>query len=167
MARVTVEDCILLVPNRFELVMIAAQRAREISGGAPITVERDRDKNPVVALREIAESTVSLEELRNSMVSGLQQHVEQDEPEEDDLEMLMRRQLEQAAASSEAEESGILTANDMADEDGMDDLDEAGTEELAEPGALEPTAEEATEEPALDEAGRDSDADAAGRTEAT
>ncbi len=84
MARVTVEDCVLQVPNRFELVMLAAQRAREVAGGAPITLERDNDKNPVVALREIAETTVSLDELRNSMISGLQRHVEQDEPEEED-----------------------------------------------------------------------------------
>ena len=103
MARVTVEDCILLVPNRFELVMVAAQRAREISGGMQITLDRDKDKNPVVALREIAESTVSLDELRNSMIAGLQRHVEQDEPEEEDnLELLMRRNLEQAAAASQA-----------------------------------------------------------------
>ena len=167
MARVTVEDCVMLVPNRFELVMIAAQRAREISGGAPITLERDRDKNPVVALREIAESNVSLEELRDSMVSSLQRHVEQDEPEEDDLEMLMRRQLEQVAASSEAEELGIpVAATDIDIEDEALDQSEAEADAVAEPEALEPSAE-VTEEPALDEAGRESDTDAAGQTEET
>ncbi|MBL8708695.1 MAG: DNA-directed RNA polymerase subunit omega [Rhodospirillaceae bacterium] len=83
MARVTVEDCVLKVPNRFELVMIAAQRAREVSAGAQITVDRDNDKNPVVALREIAEETVSLAGLQDSVVTGLQRHVENDEPEEE------------------------------------------------------------------------------------
>jgi DNA-directed RNA polymerase subunit omega len=82
MARVTVEDCILKVPNRFELVLLAAQRAREITSGVPLTLDRDDDKNPVVALREIAEDTVGLEHLRNSVVRGMQKHVEIDEPEE-------------------------------------------------------------------------------------
>src|SRR6266849_8739617 len=82
MARVTVEDCILKVPNRFELVLLAAQRAREITSGVPLTLDRDDDKNPVVALREIAEDTVGLEHLRGSVVRGMQKHVEIDEPEE-------------------------------------------------------------------------------------
>lgn len=85
MARVTVEDCVLKVPNRFELVMSAAQRAREISAGASLTIDRDRDKNPVVALREIADSTVSVEHLQASLVNGLQKQVEIDEPEEEEL----------------------------------------------------------------------------------
>ena len=72
MARVTVEDCVDKVTNRFDLVLLAAQRAREISGGAELTLDRDRDKNPVVALREIAEETVKLDELKDSLVSGLQ-----------------------------------------------------------------------------------------------
>ena len=83
MARVTVEDCVLKVPNRFDLVMVAAQRAREISAGAQLTLERDNDKNPVVALREIADATVNTDELSNSVVTGLQKHVENDEPEEE------------------------------------------------------------------------------------
>jgi DNA-directed RNA polymerase subunit omega len=82
MARVTVEDCVLKVPNRFELVLLAAQRAREITSGAPLTLDRDDDKNPVVALREIADETVALEHLRGSVVRGMQKHVEIDEPEE-------------------------------------------------------------------------------------
>jgi DNA-directed RNA polymerase subunit omega len=89
MARVTVEDCVLKVPNRFELVLIAAQRARDISTGGHITVERDNDKNPVVALREIADETVELDGLRNALVQGLQKHVEVDEPEEDEMESFM------------------------------------------------------------------------------
>ncbi|MBA3895601.1 MAG: DNA-directed RNA polymerase subunit omega [Sphingomonadaceae bacterium] len=72
MARVTVEDCVDKVPNRFDLVLLAAQRARQVSGGAELTIERDRDKNPVVALREIAEETVLPEELRESVVTNLQ-----------------------------------------------------------------------------------------------
>ncbi|MGE4410327.1 MAG: DNA-directed RNA polymerase subunit omega [Sphingomonadales bacterium] len=72
MARVTVEDCIDKVTNRFDLVLLAAQRAREISGGAELTVDRDRDKNPVVALREIAEETVKPDDLREALVSDLQ-----------------------------------------------------------------------------------------------
>lgn len=83
MARVTVEDCVLQVPNRFQLVMLAAQRAREISAGGQLTIDRDNDKNPVVALREIAETTVNLDGLADSIVKGLQRQVEQDEPEEE------------------------------------------------------------------------------------
>lgn len=84
MARVTVEDCVLKIPNRFELVMLAAQRARNISAGAVLTVEKDNDKNPVIALREIADETVELDELEEALVKGLQRHVEMDDPEEDD-----------------------------------------------------------------------------------
>jgi DNA-directed RNA polymerase subunit omega len=82
MARVTVEDCVLKVPNRFELVLIAAQRAREITSGSPLTLDRDDDKNPVVALREIADEAVGLLQLRDALVRGMQKHVEIDEPEE-------------------------------------------------------------------------------------
>lgn len=83
MARVTVEDCVTKVPNRFDLVMLAAQRARDVSAGAPLTIDRDNDKNPVVALREIAEETVDLDALGNSLIQDLQKHVETDEPEEE------------------------------------------------------------------------------------
>ena len=72
MARVTVEDCVDKIPNRFDLVLLAAQRARQISGGAELTIDRDRDKNPVIALREIAEETVRPRELHEALVSGLQ-----------------------------------------------------------------------------------------------
>lgn len=88
MARVTVEDCVDKIPNRFDLVMLAAQRAREISAGAPLAVERDNDKNPVVALREIADTVVDLEALQQSLISGLQKQVEAEEPEEDMMELL-------------------------------------------------------------------------------
>lgn len=88
MARVTVEDCVLKVPNRFDLVMLAAQRARDISEGAEITVDRDRDKNPVVSLREIAEETVELDELEEGQVRRLLRHREEEEEPGDALEML-------------------------------------------------------------------------------
>jgi DNA-directed RNA polymerase subunit omega len=82
MARVTVEDCVVKVPNRFELVLLAAHRAREITSGAPLSIDRDDDKNPVVALREIADETVGLPHLREAVVRGMQKHVELDEAEE-------------------------------------------------------------------------------------
>ena len=83
MARVTVEDCVDKVPNRFDLVLLAAQRARAISGGAELTIERDRDKNPVVALREIAEETVKPKHLQENLVSSLQKILPDDEDEAD------------------------------------------------------------------------------------
>ena len=79
MARVTVEDCVLKVPNRFELVLLAAQRAKNISAGAALTVDRDRDKNPVVALREIAEDKVDLDDLRNTLVTGMQKNYKEED----------------------------------------------------------------------------------------
>lgn len=85
MARVTVEDCVDKIPNRFDLVLMAAQRAREISGGAELTIERDRDKNPVVALREIAEETVRPHELQESAVVNLQKILPDDEDETDEV----------------------------------------------------------------------------------
>lgn len=88
MARVTVEDCVLKIPNRFDLVMLSAQRAREIAAGGSLTVERDNDKNPVVALREIADSSVDIDNLRQALITGLQKHVETEEPEEDMMELI-------------------------------------------------------------------------------
>lgn len=110
MARVTVEDCVERVPNRFELVMLAAQRARNLGAGAPLTVERDDDKNPVIALREIADLTVNLKELEASLIRGLQKMVESDEPEADELDLLaMSRPIETAGEDGDeqaAEETG-------------------------------------------------------------
>jgi len=103
MARVTVEDCVERIPNRFELVMLAAKRSREISSGSVLTVERDDDKNPVCALREIADETVPLDELREELVRGLQKHIEVDEPEEDD-------EIEMMTAASLANEAGMDVA---------------------------------------------------------
>ena len=81
MARVTVEDCIDKVDNRFDLVLLASHRARMVSSGAQITIDRDNDKNPVVALREIAETTSSPEDLKEDLIHSLQKYVEVDEPE--------------------------------------------------------------------------------------
>ena len=92
MARVTVEDCVEKIPNRFDLVMMAAQRARGISAGAQLTVDRDNDKNPVVSLREIAEETVSNEELEEEVIKSLQSFVAIDEPEEDEMDLLAIQQ---------------------------------------------------------------------------
>ena len=88
MARVTVEDCVDKIPNRFDLVLMAAQRARQISGGADLTIDRDRDKNPVVALREIAEQTVRPKNLEESIVSNLQKVRIDEEDETDELASL-------------------------------------------------------------------------------
>ena len=88
MARVTVEDCIDKVANRFELVLLASHRARTISQGAPLTIDRDNDKNPVVALREIADITVDKDDLQEDLVHSMQKHVEVDEPESDVVPML-------------------------------------------------------------------------------
>lgn len=87
MARVTVEDCVDKVDNRFELVLLASHRARLISQGAPITIDRDNDKNPVVALREIAEETLAPGDLQEDLIHSLQKHVEVDEPEEAPVEI--------------------------------------------------------------------------------
>lgn len=89
MARVTVEDCVDKVPNRFDLVLLAAHRAREISSGSELTISRDNDKNPVVALREIAEETLSAENLLEAAIQSHQTQIEVDEPDEDEMALLM------------------------------------------------------------------------------
>ncbi|MEO1638447.1 MAG: DNA-directed RNA polymerase subunit omega [Pseudomonadota bacterium] len=104
MARVTVEDCVDKVPNRFELVMLAAHRAREISSGAPITVNRDNDKNPVVSLREIADETQQAEDLRERMIEANQTQIEVDEPEEDSMSLLMGAEQDKPAEDDMSEE---------------------------------------------------------------
>ena len=96
MARVTVEDCVDKVPNRFELVMLAAHRARELSTGSPITIDRDNDKNPVVSLREIADETQASGDLRERMIEAQQTQIEVDEPEEDAMALLMGGRAGQA-----------------------------------------------------------------------
>src|SRR5215467_8322868 len=113
MARVTVEDCVVKIPNRFELVLLAAQRAREITSGAPLSLDRDDDKNPVVALREIADETVGLDHLKDSLVRGMQKHIEMDEPEEvPDLEQTL---------FGAADPTGAVIGGDEIDEEAVED----------------------------------------------
>lgn len=105
MARVTVEDCVDKVPNRFELVMLASHRAREIAAGSPITVERDNDKNPVVSLREIAEETQNADDLRERMIESHQTQIEVDEPEEDAMALLMGAEVGKPVEDDMSEEN--------------------------------------------------------------
>jgi DNA-directed RNA polymerase subunit omega len=107
MARVTVEDCIDKVDNRFELVLLASHRARLISQGAPITIDRDNDKNPVVALREIAEETLSPGDLKEDLIHSLQKHVEVDEPEN----------TPSAITGSADDEDKVIMASDESEDD--------------------------------------------------
>ncbi|SFE80231.1 DNA-directed RNA polymerase subunit omega [Sulfitobacter brevis] len=104
MARVTVEDCVDKVPNRFELVMLAAHRAREITAGSPVTVDRDNDKNPVVSLREIADETQSADDLRERLIESNQNQIEIDEPEEDAMALLMGAEQDKPEEDSMSEE---------------------------------------------------------------
>ena len=104
MARVTVEDCVDKIPNRFDLVMLASHRAREISSGSVITVDRDNDKNPVVALREIADEMQSADELRERLIESNQTQIEIDEPEEDSMAMLMGGEADEPAEDDISEE---------------------------------------------------------------
>ena len=104
MARVTVEDCVDKVPNRFELVMLDAHRARELSSGAAITVDRDNDKNPVVALREIADETQRADDLRERLIESNQSQIEVDEPEEDSMALLMGAESDKPVEDDMSEE---------------------------------------------------------------
>ena len=90
MARVTIEDCIDKLPNRFELVLLSAHRARMISQGAPLTVGRDNDKNPVVALREIADEAIDKDDLKEEYIHAMQKHVEVDEPEQSEVPLIQQ-----------------------------------------------------------------------------
>ena len=117
MARVTVEDCIEKLPNRFELVLMSAHRARMISQGAPLTLDRDNDKNPVVALREIGDATIDVEDLREDYVHSMQKHVEVDEPEDSAVPLLTDGQAsDQAAAAAEPDNQdgyGRMSEDDL------------------------------------------------------
>jgi DNA-directed RNA polymerase subunit omega len=117
MARVTVEDCVDKVPNRFDLVMLAAHRARSVADGAPITIDRNNDKNPVVALREIAEESLSVDDLREQSIESYQRHIEVDEPEEDNMALLMGGQEQDPMpATDDLDEEKLLRAL-MAEQD--------------------------------------------------
>ncbi len=144
MARVTVEDCVTKIPNRFDLLMIAAQRARNISSGGEITVERDDDKNPVVALREIAEESISFADLEDGIITGLQRYVEVEEPEEDEMDLMqaihhdvVEDEAEIQATIEEVEEvkEDVLTVHDVAAEEVDAALEDA--EKIQEGGEIE------------------------------
>ena len=130
MARVTVEDCVGLVPNRFELVLLAAQRARDIRSGADLTVEKDNDKNAVIALREIAEETIDLETLRYELEHGREVDTEIDEPDEDAMAVL----------AAEAAWAGVTGQTPAVDEIVADEGESEG--ELPQPPETEAEAEE-------------------------
>ena len=136
MARVTVEDCVTKIPNRFELVMIAAQRARDVGAGAALSIDRDNDKNAVVALREIAEQAVPLEDLRESLVRGHQKRAEIDEPDEDIIDLMASEQ-----AWADRPSDALADGRDISDADGIggDDPIDEGDDVLSrmdmEPGA--------------------------------
>lgn len=110
MARVTVEDCIDKVENRFDLVLLSAHRARAISSGSPITVERDNDKNPVIALREIAETTIAPEDVREDLIHSMQKYVEVDEPEPEPVPVI-------PGASAGGEEEAEIVFDRMSEEE--------------------------------------------------
>jgi DNA-directed RNA polymerase subunit omega len=137
MARVTVEDCVVKVPNRFELVLVAAQRAREITSGAPLSVDRDNDKNPVVALREIADDTIELDHLQDSLIRGMQKHIEMDEPEEaPELEQTLFGIADPTGPVISENEIDEEAVDEELEEDLLDVEDEAADiEEEAEPDA--------------------------------
>lgn len=127
MARVTVEDCVTKVSNRFDLVLFAGHRARQISSGAELLVERDNDKNPVVSLREIAEDHVSPEAMKEEIIHNSQKYVEVDEPEEDDMGERMSGAVKEAPAV-EVPEKDIQEAN----------LEQATIEEVKDAVIIEP-----------------------------
>lgn len=126
MARVTVEDCVEKVPNRFELVMLAAQRARKIGSGAALTVERDNDKNPVVALREIAENTVQVDDLKEELVRNHQRIIEMDDDE--DVIESMQGEEEWAAIAQQRAAQGMEEFEGIDDDE---DEDEPTLEDMA------------------------------------
>jgi DNA-directed RNA polymerase subunit omega len=135
MARVTVEDCIDKVENRFELVLLAAHRARMVSSGAQITIDRDNDKNPVVALREIAEKTINPDDLKEDLIHSLQKYVEVDEPEPETMPLI-------AGTSGNVEADDMeITADRMTEEELL-----KGLEGLAPPEARPEPAEPDDEE---------------------
>jgi DNA-directed RNA polymerase subunit omega len=135
MARITVEDCVTQVPNRFELVMLAAQRARDISAGAPLALERDNDKNPVVALREIADTQVDLDHLRYELIHGLRRHVEvEDQPDDDLVVAFQEHTLVPPVRAAEADEDEVEVEED---ESGGEEPEPEFDEGVGEPEAFD------------------------------
>jgi DNA-directed RNA polymerase subunit omega len=138
MARVTVEDCVQKIPNRFELVMLAAQRARKISSGAPLTIDRDNDKNPVVSLREIADSTIQPDELKEELVRTYQRIVEMDDSED-------------VIDSTEGEDQWNAIAAASAKDGAYDDIDASDADDEEDDEEAEPSLEDLAGGPGGDE----------------
>ncbi|MEB3702167.1 DNA-directed RNA polymerase subunit omega [Candidatus Bealeia paramacronuclearis] len=132
MARVTVEDCILKIPNRFDLVLAAGQRARQIAAGSPLTVSRDNDKNPIVALREIAAGNVHPEELEESLIKGLQHYVEGDMPSDDELMEFLNEEetLKGQFSSSNIKETELALGSEISDDELEEEIDADITTEV-------------------------------------
>lgn len=129
MARVTVEDCITKVPNRFDLVLMASQRVHEISTGAPLTVEKDNDKNSVIALREIADGTVSIHSLQEGLIQSFQLHLEEDEEEKQAVEALSEENSwltgqEGGNISEEIKEDALTIVDDLETSEHDDEISE-------------------------------------------
>jgi DNA-directed RNA polymerase subunit omega len=163
MARVTVEDCIIRIPNRFELVMLAAQRARNISAGAPLSVDRDRDKNPVVALREIADQTLGLTELEDALIQTQQKYAAREEQDEDVPEFdALEGELE-ASAQMAADARAAVATDATADQAGADQAgaDQAGADQGSDDSASGDGAGDEAESVSLEEM-REQEADADG-----
>ena len=139
MARVTVEDCILKVPNRFELILAASQRAREIGSGAAIMVERDNDKNPVVSLREIADTDISISALTESLIKNHQKVIEVEEDEEEIIDV-MEGENEWAAVASEAAEADVAEAGMQEEDFGADEEESVGGAPAADDAGADDTA---------------------------
>ena len=132
MARVTVEDCIDKVENRFELVLLAGHRARLLSSGAPLTIDRDRDKNPVVALREIADETITPDDLKEQLIHSMQKYVEVDEPEAETVPLLSSSPAAAAVAPQGSGDGDDIQFDKMSEEDLL-----RGLENLAPPTETE------------------------------
>jgi DNA-directed RNA polymerase subunit omega len=129
MARVTVEDCVEKVPNRFELVMLASQRARKIGAGAALTVERDNDKNPVISLREIAENTVTVDDLKEELVRNNQRIIAMDDSE--DVIDAPSNEEEWSIIASQSRAVGMEDFADLGDDDDEEEGDEPSLEDIA------------------------------------
>jgi DNA-directed RNA polymerase subunit omega len=138
MARVTVEDCVTQIPNRFELVLLAAERARALGHGAEMKVARDRDKNPVVALREIAEQKLDLQGIKDSIVKGLQKHIEADQPEEEVVELMNTDQHSWIATDEKmGDDMGTEGEDEFADEGDESEEGLAASGDMDLPGGFE------------------------------
>lgn len=129
MARVTIEDCLHGEMTHFDLVLLAAQRARQLAAGAPLTIERDNDKNPVIALREIAKQTISIENLHEDIIQRLQKHVQGEEVEEEFIELLSEEHAYAGDAQHQLEVAKLALDDEISEEEPLTMADEAAGEE--------------------------------------